>query len=102
MAYLPFQASSYTTFHKNHGRGENFWTVTCHKTVFVSKQGHASCKTPFLQQGLFSYLSNVMEFIRLLQRLGKSGHSQYWGYYGFKAVVSVCHCDSLMIPMKFK
>ena len=43
----------YTTFLKDYGRGESRGTITCLKTVVVSKQRHAPCEILLLHEASF-------------------------------------------------
>ena len=64
--FLPSRASFFATFLKNCGRGGSLSTTTCIQIVVGGKQGHTYTFAP---QSLFLCQSNLMEIIRLLQRL---------------------------------
>ena len=49
VAFLPSQASYYTTFLRNYGRGESLGTATCLRTVVEGRQGYPPCKILLLQ-----------------------------------------------------
>ena len=80
-AFPPSRASFSTTFPKNCGRDKSLGTTTCLKTVVGGKHGHAPYKILWFRKSLILYQMNYMEIMRLSQRLGESGHPQFWKYY---------------------
>ena len=57
-----------------------FW-LPCHNSIVGGKQGHGPCETFSLQHIIFLCQSGFIEITMLSQRLGKSGHAQFWIYY---------------------
>ena len=53
VVFLPSQATFYTTFLTNCGRGESPGTTTRLKTVVGGKQGHAPCRMISLHKASF-------------------------------------------------
>ena len=53
VTWLQSRACSSSIFLNNCGISENLEATTCLKTVVGGNQGHASCKTPLLQQSPF-------------------------------------------------
>ena len=91
VAFLPSRDSFSTTFHKHCRRRESLEATPRHITVVGSKQLHAPCNIPTLQQSLFLSQLCFMEIIGLSQK------DTFVSFYADDLLISSCAHNEYII-----